>query len=275
MRSEVFEKSLCCQRLEGKVAIVTGGGRGIGQAISELFAAHGAKVLIATRTSKYGDSTVKAIQDAGGTAALLEVKLGNPEAAKECVDYAIKLWGALDIVVHNAAYVPHSTLIDTPDQDFQKALDVSLNTGFWLIKAAYPYLKKSSSGRFLFTSSLSAEKNHLAGLAHYGATKGAINALVRGAAVEMGPDNITVNAVSPGGTRSPTFESSLSPEAISKWEENIPLRRVGEALDIAKTMLFLASDDAAYITGQNIIVDGGQLLGQPLPLDTSKPFGTP
>jgi len=275
MESHKIQNSLCGQRLKGKVALVTGGGRGIGQAIAELFAAHGAKVLVATRTAKHGETTVDKIRSAGGLAELLEVRLGAPDAAKQCVDHAVQLWGVLDIVVHNAAYVPHSTLINTSNSEFQKSIDVSVNTAFWLIKNAYPYLKKSSSGRLLFTSSLSAEKNHLSGLAHYGATKAAINALVRGAAVELGPDKITVNAVSPGGTRSPTFEASLSHEAITKWEDTIPLRRVGDPFDVAKAMLFLASDDAEYITGQNIIVDGGQLLGQSLPLDPNKPFGAP
>ncbi|KJS09609.1 MAG: hypothetical protein VR73_01755 [Gammaproteobacteria bacterium BRH_c0] len=260
------QSTLLTRRLQGRVAIVTGGGRGIGAAIARLFAAHGARVLIATRTASHGESVLEDIRNLGGEASLIEVDLGERAGATTIVNRALELWGQLDIVVHNAAYLPYTSLLGTDDSEFQKIFDVSVNTGFWLIKDAYPHLCRSESARILFTSSLSADRNHLYGVSHYGAAKAAINSLVQGAAVELGKDAITVNAVAPGGTRSASFEASLSAEAIRQWEQNIPLGRVGEGDDIAKAMLFLASDDAAYITGQIVVVDGGQLLGQQLNL---------
>lgn len=255
------------RRLEGRVAIVTGGGRGIGEAISMRFAEQGARVLIATRTAKYGEETVARIREAGYEAELIAVELGHREASRQIVDKAQSLWGQLDILVHNAAFVPHGILTDMPDETYQKAFDVGPTTGFWLIKDAYPLLKRSKAGRIIMTSSLSADRNHIRGLAAYSAVKGAINSLVRGAALELGPDGITVNAVSPGGTMSASFQASLTPQVIAEWESTMPLKRVGQGIDIANAMLFLASDDGAYVTGTNVTVDGGQVLGMPLKLD--------
>ena len=260
------EPSLAAQRLAGRVAIVTGAGQGIGRAIARLFARHGARVLIATRTAHHGESAVAEIRGQGGEAELMAVELGQRTAASALVARAIALWGRLDILVHNAADLPYTPLLAPEDREFQKIFDVSVNTGFWLMKDAHPHLRRSPAGRILFTSSLSADRNHLYGISHYGAAKGAINALVRGAAVEFGRDGITVNGVSPGGTRSASLEASLSEDAIREWEQQIPLGRIGEGDDIARAMLFLASDDASYITGQNLVVDGGQLLGQSLKL---------
>jgi 3-oxoacyl-[acyl-carrier protein] reductase len=255
------------KRLEGRIAIVTGGGRGIGQSISELFAMHGAKVLVATRTAKYGADTVAAIKANGGIAELIEVELGTYEATQSIVKRATELWGAIDILVHNAAYVPHSVLTETSNSEFAKAFDVSVNSGFWLLKEAYPWLKKSRNGRLIFTSSIAADRNAMRGLAHYSATKGAINALVRGAALELAADKITVNAVAPGGTMSAALVAAMSPASIEAWEASLPFGRIGAGVDIANAMLFLASDDAVYVTGQTLIVDGGQTLGTALKLD--------
>lgn len=272
MTDATIAATLKPQRLKDRVAIITGGGRGIGREIARLFAAHGARVLIATRTASHGEDTVRDIVDDGGTAELLTVDLGSAAAARELVATAIQHWGQLDIVVHNAGYLPYCALVETPDEEFQRVLDVNLNTGFWLLKAAYPHLKASPAGRMLFTSSLTAERNHLWGLAHYGTAKGGLNALVRGAAVELGVDGITVNAVAPGGTRSAALEASMTPDAIAQWGEVIPMGRIGEGQDIARAMLFLASDEAGYITGQTLVVDGGQSLGQAMTFGDSEGF---
>ena len=256
------------RRLEGRVAIVTGGGRGIGAAIAARFAEQGARVLIATRTASHGEDVVASIRAAGGEAELIAVDLGTRAASREIVARVAALWGRLDILIHNAAFVPHGTLRELPEADFQKAFDVGPGTAFWLMRDAHPLLAASPAGRIILTSSMAADRANVHGLAAYSMVKGALNALVRGAALEFGPDGITVNAVAPGGTMSASFAAALSPEKIAGWASTMPLRRVGEGIDIANAMLFLASDDASYVTGSVMTVDGGQTLGMSLDLDT-------
>lgn len=249
------------KRLDGRVAIVTGGGRGIGRSIAMLFARHGAKVLIATRSGSYGQSAVAEIKSVGGEAEAMEVALDSVDAAKSVIERASELWGGLDIIVHNSSSTRSGLLTELADDAFQELFDSSANTAFWLMKHGFPLLRKSSAGRVILTSSVAAERSQN-GYAVYGSVKGALNALVRGAAYELGPHGITVNAVAPGGTRSETFDANMRSEMREEWEQMIPLRRIGEAADVARAMLFLASDEASYLTGDIIRVDGGQSLGQ-------------
>jgi 3-oxoacyl-[acyl-carrier protein] reductase len=244
-------------RLKERVAIVTGGGRGIGRAIAARFAAEGARVLVVTRTATFGEEAVADIRAAGGAAELLAVNLGSRTAAAASVARAAELWGKLDIVVHNAAESGSSSIVEMSDEQFARSFDVNASTSFWLIKDSYAYLKASPAGRVLLTSSIAGLSNAWSGLSAYGASKAALQQLVRYAARELGPEGITVNAVAPGATLSDNIKRNQTPEQIAAMSRNIPLRRYGECDDIANTMLFLASDEGAYITGQTIAVDGG------------------
>lgn len=253
-------------RLDGRIVVLTGGGRGIGESIVKRFADEGARVLVVTRTAQHGEETVEAVRTMGGEAELLAVELGTRGAAREIIDFAARRWGGIDILVHNAAYSPHGLLHEMDEAEIDRAFDVGVKSAFWLMKDAFPLLRKSRAGRVILTSSIMADRNSLVGLSAYTAAKGAINSLVRGAAVEFGPEGITVNAVAPGGTMSVSFAAGVSAPVIDEWEKSIPLRRIGQGMDIANAMLFLASDEGAYITGQTLIVDGGQALGIPLKL---------
>ncbi|CAN5285625.1 SDR family oxidoreductase [soil metagenome] len=253
-------------RLDGRIAVITGGGRGIGESIVKRFAEEGARVLVVTRTAQHGEETVDAVRQMGGEAELFAAELGTRDAARKIVAFAERRWGGIDILVHNAAYSPHGLLHEMDDSEIDKAFDVGVKSAFWLMKDAYSLLCKSKAGRVVLTSSIMADRNSLVGLSAYTAAKGAINSLVRGAAVEFGPQGITVNAVSPGGTMSVSFAAGVSAAVIDEWEKSIPMRRIGQGTDIANAMLFLASDEGSYITGQNLIVDGGQALGIPLKL---------
>lgn len=259
--AEIELKPTQAQRLKDRVAIVTGSGRGIGQGIAKLFASHGAKVLVATRTGSVGQATVDGIRSSGGTAECLEVTFGTPWAASAAVARAGELWGRLDVIIHNASSTHSGLLTELPDSALQDIFDSSVNTAFWLIKQGFPLLKASPAGRFIVTSS-TASKRAQPGYAAYGAMKGSLDSLIRGAAIELGPHGITVNAVAPGGTRSASFDANIDEEGRSAWERMIPMRRVGLPADIANAMLYLASAEAGYVTGQVIRVDGGQTLGQ-------------
>lgn len=251
-------------RLKGRVAVVTGAGRGIGEAIVTRLAEEGANVLVVTRTASYGEETVEHARALGVEAELCAVELGQREVSHQIIGMAEKRWGRLDILVHNAGYSPFAMLHETSDEQLEKALNVGAKSAFWLMQDAFAMLRESDAGRVILTSSIMADRNSLVGLSAYTMVKGAINSLVRGAAVEFGPEGITVNAVAPGGTMSVSFAAGVPEDFLRKWEQSMPLRRVGQGMDIANAMLFLASDEGAYITGQTLIVDGGQALGNPI-----------
>jgi 3-oxoacyl-[acyl-carrier protein] reductase len=171
-------------------------------------------------------------------------------------------------VVHNAAVYPVIPIEQLSDVDLDLTLSVNLKAGFWLIQEGLPHLRKQGGGRFLFTSSVTGPNVAMPGTAHYAASKGGMNGLIRTAALEYARQNITVNGVEPGYILTPAMEALGGPEALVQMASQIPLGRLGDPVDIANTMLFLASDAAAYITGQTIVVDGGSTLPEsPVVLD--------
>src|SRR5882762_785139 len=246
--------------LKDKVALVTGAGQGIGEGIARRFAAAGAKVLIATRTAKNGQAVADSIAKSGGVASLLQTDVGQHEQVRRAVDHAVSLYGRLDIVVHNAGVYPVLSIEQLSDADLDTTLAVNLKAGFWFIQEALPHLRKQRGGRFLFTSSVTGPNVAMPGTAHYAASKCGINGLIRTAALEYARQNITVNGVEPGYILTPAMDALGGPEALAQMATQIPLGKLGLPTDIANTMLFLASDAAAYITGQTIVVDGGSTL---------------
>ncbi len=254
--------------LTGQVALVTGAGQGIGEGIARCFAKAGASVLIATRTAANGQKVADSIVSQGGTASLLRTDIGKHEEAKRAVDHAVATYGHLDIVVHNAAVYPVIPIEQLSDEDLDRTLSVNLKAGFWLIQAALPHLRKRGGGRILFTSSVTGPNVAMPGTAHYAASKSGMNGLIRTAALEFARENITVNGVEPGYILTPAMSALGSEEEIAAMAKCIPLGKLGAPADIANTMLFLASNEAAYITGQTIVVDGGSTLPEsPIVLD--------
>jgi 3-oxoacyl-[acyl-carrier protein] reductase len=254
--------------LTGKVAIVTGGGQGIGEGIARCFAAAGAKVVIATRTAANGQAVADSIVKSGGIASLLQADIGKHDEVKRVVAHTVEKHGRLDIVVHNAAVYPVIAIEQLSDEDLERTLSVNLKAGFWLIQAALPHLRKQGGGRILFTSSVTGPNVAMPGTAHYAASKAGMNGLIRTAALEYARDNITVNGVEPGYILTPAMAALGTQEEIAQMAACIPIGKLGHPSDIANTMLFLASKEAAYITGQTIVVDGGSTLPEsPIVLD--------
>jgi 3-oxoacyl-[acyl-carrier protein] reductase len=246
--------------LSEKVAIVTGSGQGIGEGIARVFAKAGAKVVIATRSEANGRTVTDSIVKAGGVAWLNQTDIGRRSEVKRVVAQTVERFGRLDIVVHNAAVYPVIAIEQLSDEDLDRTLAVNLKAGFWLIQEALPHLRKRGGGRFLFTSSVTGPNVAMPGTAHYAASKGGMNGLIRTAALEYARQNITVNGVEPGYILTPAMEALGGPEALTQMASQIPLGKLGNPVDIANAMLFLASDAAAYITGQTIVVDGGSTL---------------
>lgn len=246
--------------LSGKVTLVTGAGQGIGRAIAEVFAAAGAKVMIATRTESHGVATVERIGKAGGDARLCAVDIGTEENVRRAVDEALKAWGALDIVVHNAASFLGGPIEHYSEQDLETVLAVNLKTCYRLAAASIPEFRKRGGGRLLFTSSVTGPRVAMPSTSYYAASKAAINAFIRTAALELARDNVTVNGVEPGFIHTAAMDLLADAEGQERMTRYIPAGRMGAPEDVAHAMLYLASDEAAYVTGQTICVDGGSTL---------------
>jgi 3-oxoacyl-[acyl-carrier protein] reductase len=249
--------------LQDRVAIITGSGRGIGRATAELFAAEGARVTIATQTAEYGQEAVDAIKDAGGEAFLIACDVGSREVCTTLVSETMARYGRLDIVHHNAAYIPFAPFGSLSDADLDRHFDVGLKAAFWLSYAALPHLEKSPAARILVTSSGAGSTGGVMGLVHYGSMKAGLNGFVRGTALELARRGITVNGIQPGYTLTPSAQRNSSPDAIRAIAATIPIPRPGLPIEIAQGFLYLASDAAAYVTGQILSIDGGISLGNP------------
>ena len=255
-------------RLSEKVAIVTGSGRGIGEGIANVFAEEGAKVVVATRTEKYGAETVDDIKAAGGEALLCVVDVGFVDSVRKIMDATIGEYGNVDIMVHNAASFLMCAIEDYTEEDMETAFSVNLKACIRLSAACIPYFKKQKSGRLLFTSSVTGPRVAYPGLSYYAASKGGMNAFIRNAALELARDGITVNGVEPGYIRTTAMELLTDEAGIKQMEYYIPAGHLGDPKDIAYSMLFLATEEARYITGQTIVVDGGSTLPEtPLCMD--------
>ena len=246
--------------IKGKVAIVTGAGRSIGKGIAKVFAADGAKVVVANRSEKEGKATVRSIKRAGGAAIFVPTDLRVAADIANLVKETRRAYRRIDILCHNAAIYPDALIEDMPEAMWDDVIDTNLKSCFLLTKAIGPIMKKRRRGRILFTSSITGPTVGFASLTHYGASKGGVNAFARGAALEYAAYGITVNTVSPGSILTESVQQLLGPEGVKETARVIPQGGIGKTEDIAHAMLFLASDAAGYITGRDIVVDGGQVL---------------
>ena len=247
-------------RLANKVAIVTGSGQGIGRAIACVFARAGARVVVATRTEQNGRETVEQIKAEGGRAILVSADVGKLDAINRIVDTTLDAWGQIDIMVHNAASFLGGMIEDYKDEDLETVLAVNLKACFRLTRACLPYMRKQGWGRILITSSVTGPRVAMPGTAYYAASKAGTNGFIRSAAVELAADNITVNGVEPGFILTPAMDLLADEGARAEMARYIPKGELGEPDDIAQAMLYLASDEAKYVTGQTLVVDGGSTL---------------
>ena len=245
----------------GRTVLVTGGAQGIGYGISSAFAAHGARVLIADVQADKAASAAAKLCAAGSDVHAYAVDLACRDAINTLLDNINRDYGQLDVLIHNAAYFPLMPLADISPVVLARTLAVNLSALFWLTQAALPLLRQRG-GRILATSSVTGPRVAYPGLAHYAASKAGVNGFIRAAALELAADRITVNGVEPGMIRTPAMANLGDGELNAAIARGIPLKRLGEPADIAAAMLFLASDAAAYITGQTIVVDGGATLAE-------------
>jgi 3-oxoacyl-[acyl-carrier protein] reductase len=252
-------------RLQDRVAIVTGGSRGIGRAIVTALAAEGAKVALVYRGSKEAaDAAVQAVTGAGGTAVACQVDVTDLSAAQQCAEAVEKQWGPVNILVNNAGVIHDDLFVRLEPEQWNKVLATNLGGTYNFCRAVAYGMMKQRRGRIINVSSVAAEHVNM-GQTNYAASKGAINAFTRALAVELAARNVTVNAVAPGfiATDMSAAVRNKAGDLIEK--KYIPMKRIGTPEDIARVAVFLASDDAAYMTGQVLTVDGGLSLGSGTP----------
>ncbi|MBN9241419.1 MAG: SDR family oxidoreductase [Mesorhizobium sp.] len=242
-------------RLQGKVALVIGAARGIGRGIAERFAEEGARLVLGDMDSEAARTTARDLD-----AAFVATDISKMADAEAAAALAVQRHGRLDIVVQNAGIYPWQLIEDTSPDDWDRVMAVNLRGAFNAARAALPVMKTQHSGRMLFTSSITGPHVTSPGHGHYSATKAGINGFIRAAALEFAGYGITVNGVEPGNILTEAIQEHRGPAFIKNMEDAIPLGRLGSPRDVANAFLFLASDDAAYITGTTIVVDGGQLL---------------
>lgn len=242
--------------LEGKVALVTGASRGIGRAIAEVLARQGAAVVINYRANAAAAATVvQAIQERGGRALAIQADVRSAEDVEHLVKATIETFGRLDILVNNAGITKDTLLVRMKEEEWDEVLETNLKGVFLCTRAVQRQMMRQRYGRIICISSVSGLAGN-AGQANYAAAKAAIIGFVKSVAKEVGSRGITVNAVAPGFV--PTdLTADLPPELVAQAVERSALKRQGTAEDIAYAVAFLASDEAAFITGQTLAVDGG------------------
>ena len=246
-------------RLNDRVAIVVGAARGIGAGIAERFVEEGAAVLIADSEAEAGAATAERLEQSGHV-AFIHADISDKAAAARIVDAALFGCGRVDILVQNAGIYPWTLIENIEPEEWDRVLGVNLRGTFLMAQACLKPMRERRYGRMVFTSSITGPRVSSPGHGHYSASKAGINGFIRAAAIEFAGHGITVNGVEPGNILTEGMQQHRSPEFIRSMEAMVPLGRLGTPRDVANAVLYLASDEAEYVTGTTIIVDGGQIL---------------
>lgn len=246
--------------MKDKNVIITGGSKGIGQGLTSSFAREGARVIFTGRNEEDGLKLEKELKAENLQAEFFKADVLDFEKTKELFKSAQEKLGSIDILVLNAGIYPEKRIEEMEVSDWDKVLDVNLKSIFVSTREVIPYMKAQGLGRIVIVSSITGNRVGNPGLAHYSASKAGVNGFMRTAALELAPLNITINAVEPGNIMTPGMKNVLGPDYIKNQEATIPSGKLGSPEDIAFAIMYLASDEASYVTGQSIIVDGGQTL---------------
>jgi NAD(P)-dependent dehydrogenase (short-subunit alcohol dehydrogenase family) len=247
-------------RLEGKIALITGAGSGIGREAAKLFAGEGARVVVADRDAAGGEATVRAVADAGGEASFVETDVASSESVRAAIAHAEERHGGLHVLFNNAGIFPDDDgdPVATPEPVWDRVMDVNLKGVFLGCKHGIPALLRAGGGSIINTASFVAVMGAATAQVAYTASKGGVLAMTREIAVIYARQGIRANALCPGPVNTPLVQELLAePEARARRLVHVPMGRLAEPEEVARAALFLASDDAAYVNGTSFLVDGG------------------
>jgi len=246
-------------RFNGKIAIVTGAGQGIGEAYAKALAREGAAVVVADINGEKGRAVAAEITSGGGRATFVETDVSSPESADELAARTVSEFGAIDYLINNAAIfagMRRETLLNVDYAYYKRFMEVNMNGVLIVTRAVYKHIAARGGGAIVNQSSTAAYE---AGN-YYKIAKTGVNAITIGLAKELGPMNIRINGIAPGPTDTLATQTSVPPERLQALLANLPLGRIGTTQDIVNTCLFLLSDEASWVTGQTWCVDGGAVL---------------
>jgi Dehydrogenases with different specificities (related to short-chain alcohol dehydrogenases) len=246
--------------LEGRTVIVTGASKGIGRGIALRFGQAGLNVLVVARGLADAERVAAEI---GPKASAFAADVTSPDDCTAMASAALDRYGSIDVLCANAGIFPAAKLGDMTAADFDHVIGTNLKGTFLSVSAVLPAMKAKKAGRIVLTSSITGPITGYPGWSHYGASKAGQLGFMRTAAIELAPWNITVNAVMPGNIRTEGLDG-LGADYIASMEASIPMKRLGTVFDIANAALYFASEEAGYVTGQQIVIDGGQVLPESL-----------
>lgn len=249
--------------LRGNSVIVTGASKGIGRGIALRFGQIGCRVLVVSRSQADAQKVADEIVKTGGTAQAFAADVTRTAETRAMAEAAVSAFGGIDVLCANAGIFPAAKLGEMTESDFDTVLGTNLKGTFLSVSACLPAMKARRNGRIILTSSITGPITGYPGWAHYGASKAGQMGFMRTAAIELAPWGITVNAVMPGNIFTEGL-SDMGEDYIKKMESSVPMGRLGSTADIANAALFFATKEAAYITGQGMVIDGGQILPESL-----------
>ena len=245
-------------RLKDRVALVTGGASGIGRAVAELFAHEGARVAVGDFSADGGNATTQAIKTAGGEAIFTQVDVSDSAQIKRMVETALQAYGRIDILFNGAGVLYYGTVLETDEQAWSRVISINLTGTYLCCRAVLPHMIRQGGGSIINVASTVGAHDACANAVAYVTSKGGVTLFTKAMAIDHAKQGVRVNALVPGATDTPMIRNALTPEALKALADSHPIGRLGRPEELAKAVLFLASDDASFVTGTAMYVDGGQ-----------------
>lgn len=245
-------------RLENRVAIVTGGSAGIGRATALLFNREGARVVVGDYHEDAGMETVRMIEESGGTGLFVPTDVSEPDQVQAMVDKALQEYDGIDILFNNAGILFLGTVLETDLKNWTRVMDINLTGTFLCSRAVLPHMIERGGGSIINMTSSTGAHDAAPNIAAYVASKGGVALLTKCMAIDHAKDKVRVNAIAPGPTDTDMLRDNLTREQLEEFQNTFPMKRLGKPEELAHAALFLASDEASFVTGAIIAVDGGQ-----------------